>query len=671
MTADGLTVDGTATISEGTSGSTASSDSNTLVVENNGNAGMAILTPDGSSGQLRLGDVTDSSSAFVQYNSTDNLMTVGTSRASGELRFTTGNVGERVRIDSAGNVGIGTSSPSRKLTIQDSSAQVAIVSDADQSSVLNFGDTADDNIGRIQYNNANNSMIFRTNEYDRVTIDSSGNVGIGTSSPSKELHVASAQPDFRMEDTDGTDQYAEFTESNGILFISSRNGASDGQILFRGLGGGSSNEFMRIDSSGNVGIGTAFASSYNSNWNDLVIDGGTNSGATIVSGTTGDGTIGFADGTTGDQQYRGYVQYRHSLDQLKFGTSGDSAMVIDSSGNVGIGTDSPGSYDGNADNLVIGGESSVGLTLASSATNGRGSIYFADGTSGDQKYRGTVNYFHDIDALTITTAAVERMRIDASGNLLVGKTSADNTTQGIRLLGSAGFASFVRDGAEPIVVNRLTSDGDLIEFRKDGTTVGSIGTEPDTSRFTIADASSRGFSIYTASGETSLVPATATATQDGFGSIGTSSQRWKDLYLSGGAYLGGTAAANKLDSYEEGTWSPTLIGTTSGSATVTVTEAKYTKVGNMVNVRGYISADLSSHNIVGVVEIGGIPFVSNSQAGAGSVGYNLLVAGAIHLRPISSSLRLGQGDSNNWLHTQLLTGSNALMFFEVTYETNS
>ena len=133
----------------------------------------------------------------------------------------------------------------------------------------------------------------------------------------------------------------------------------------------------------------------------------------------------------------------------------------------------------------------------------------------------------------------------------------------------------------------------------------------------------------------------------------------------------GTGTSELLDDYEEGSWTPTLIGTTSGSATVTVTTAKYTKVGNMVNVRGYISVDLSSHNIVGVVEIGGIPFVANSQAGAGSVGYNLVVAGAIHLRPISSSIRLGKGDSNNWLHTQLLTGSNALMFFEATYETNS
>ena len=65
----------------------------------------------------------------------------------------------------------------------------------------------------------------------------------------------------------------------------------------------------------------------------------------------------------------------------------------------------------------------------------------------------------------------ERMRIDSSGNLLVGKTSADNTTAGCRVRGD-GFASFVRSGAEPALINRLTDDGSLLTLQKDGSTVG-------------------------------------------------------------------------------------------------------------------------------------------------------------------------------------------------------
>ena len=263
-------------------------------------------------------------------------------------------------------------------------------------------------------------------------------------------------------------------------------------------------------------------------------------------------------------------------------------------------------------------------------------------------------------------------RIDASGNLLVGTTDtavgAGDTNTGISLQASGrGFFSAASDYSGRF--NRNTNDGDVVTFAKNGSTVGSIRTiSGDSIGIGNGDA---GLRFVSGTNRIQPVDMDNGLNSDGLTDLGDTNKRFQDLYLSGGVYLGGTGSANKLDDYEEGTWSPTLIGTTSGSATVTVTEAKYTKVGNMVNVRGYISADLSSHNIVGVVEIGGIPFVSNSQAGAGSVGYNLLVAGAIHLRPISSSLRLGQGDSNNWLHTQLLTGSNALMFFEVTYETNS
>jgi hypothetical protein len=71
----------------------------------------------------------------------------------------------------------------------------------------------------------------------------------------------------------------------------------------------------------------------------------------------------------------------------------------------------------------------------------------------------------------------EKMRIDASGNLLVGKTASDlGVTAGIELNGQYDVGYFTRSGDKPLVVNRLSSDGSITDFRKDGTTVGSIGT---------------------------------------------------------------------------------------------------------------------------------------------------------------------------------------------------
>jgi hypothetical protein len=76
------------------------------------------------------------------------------------------------------------------------------------------------------------------------------------------------------------------------------------------------------------------------------------------------------------------------------------------------------------------------------------------------------------------------------------------------------------------------------------------------------------------------------ANNDGNISLGASGARFKDLYLSGGVYLGGTGAANHLDDYEEGTWTPVIQGSTSQSGqTYSAQQGTYTKVGRQVTCR--------------------------------------------------------------------------------------
>jgi hypothetical protein len=97
-------------------------------------------------------------------------------------------------------------------------------------------------------------------------------------------------------------------------------------------------------------------------------------------------------------------------------------------------------------------------------------------------------------------------------------------------------------------------------------------------------------------------------------SLGAVGSRFKDLYLSGGVYLGGTVAANKLDDYEEGTWTPTIKGaTTAGTATYLGRWGNYTKVGNLVTVRFYIN--VNSFTGTGDMRIAGLPFTSGSDNG--------------------------------------------------------
>ena len=78
------------------------------------------------------------------------------------------------------------------------------------------------------------------------------------------------------------------------------------------------------------------------------------------------------------------------------------------------------------------------------------------------------------DVVAVKTANTERCRVDASGNLLVGKTAASESAAGTEL-NADGYALFVRDGNRVAQMNRLTSDGEILRFSKDGTTAGRIG----------------------------------------------------------------------------------------------------------------------------------------------------------------------------------------------------
>ena len=80
------------------------------------------------------------------------------------------------------------------------------------------------------------------------------------------------------------------------------------------------------------------------------------------------------------------------------------------------------------------------------------------------------------DLVKVNIAGSEKARVDSSGNLLVGKTSADSATGGVQLLPN-GISAFGRDGGETLRLNRNTSDGEILRFQKAGTTVGSIGIE--------------------------------------------------------------------------------------------------------------------------------------------------------------------------------------------------
>ena len=189
--------------------------------------------------------------------------------------------------------------------------------------------------------------------------------------------------------------YGADASTAGILqFIGS---SSDGTV---------GDERMRIDSSGQVGIGITNPSDYFANFNDLVVGStSADSGITIVSSTSDDGTLAFADGTSGTSEYSGYIQYSHGTDNLSVGTAGAERMRIDSSGNVSI--------------KASGADQA--RTLSLQGTNGASETYqfnlIADGENAVAKFMVGVG----------GGAATERMRILSGGGITFnGDTTSAN-----------------------------------------------------------------------------------------------------------------------------------------------------------------------------------------------------------------------------------------------------
>ena len=175
------------------------------------------------------------------------------------------------------------------------------------------------------YSPGANQVAVATNGTARLYIASDGKVGIGTTAPQEELHIASTEPTLRLEDTDHV-AYAQINAAAGNLRFDTDNGnqEANSNTSFRIDG----SEKMRIDSSGRLGIGTSSPGDYWYQGNQFVVaNTGGNAGATFAASTTGVSSLFFADGTTGTEARRGVVAYYHSDDSMRFNTNGDNERL--------------------------------------------------------------------------------------------------------------------------------------------------------------------------------------------------------------------------------------------------------------------------------------------------------------------------------------------------------
>ena len=693
VTADGLTVDGAVQINSGSSGQItldATDQYNQFVFEQSGvdNSGGDLLFDHTNEifalRTLAVADIELKTSPITGQSKTRLL-----AASNGDISFyeDTGTTAKLFWDASAESLGIGTSSPDSPLEIQ---AATNSSSDTTYLKLYNAGE----NVGNIDFENGNGSLAritgtkagagasandgiltfstaFNASLAERMRINSSGNVGIGGNGTGNGLGVYLSKgtgANF-FEASDGTKTMITGSDSSqDFVKIGSLSAHPVGFVVGNG-------EKMRIDSSGNLLVGKT------------AVDFGT-VGAEILP----TGVIRSAVGG-------GYCLMVNRKDSdgeiINFRKDGATVGSIFNSGTtMGVGSLDTGvllannidailpwnaSTNAERDNAIDLGRSSGRFKdlYLSGHTRYNSEVYVGDGASISGSYSANDLLLHtDNNPIIFRPNGSEAARFDSSQNFLVGTTdstpynnNAGSTADNGIALSEAGWLAASRYQGTVAFFNRTNNDGDIAVFRKDGTTIGNINTASG-----YLQVQSAGGNFRWGANNTNQLSVDANQMYpmlDNALSLGGPTVRFKDAYLSGGIYLGGTAAANKLDDYEEGSWVPNVHGDATGVITTGSTGSYYTKVGNLVTIYGSFRVTTNFSDKF----VGGLPFQIDFPNSSSSYLSGGVVMGSgsntvcITLENNTSALRLHNNQDVGNSHAPNTT--TEYYRFQFSYRTNA
>lgn len=417
------------------------------------------------------------------YGTASSLGNGMMSPATNSLALAT-NSQERLRIDSSGNLILGTTTAATnaEVTVRAASPQLSLYATPGNTSRVTLGDTDDYDIGQIGYDNSDNSMFFATNASTRISIDSSGRLlqgktstkgSFGENVPTYCTEIVSSNPNiFEISNNGtGTNSYSALvlSRSDGgsvnshtavdsgdkigeVFFIGADgsdrfNGAASinavaaadftsnncpAHLIFRTNGGSASlSERMRIDSSGNVNFGSNQTVAFPSG-SGLQVYHASAPRIKLINDTTG------AASGAGSYLYMSgddfLIENKESAN-MRFYTSATEKMRIDSSGNVGIGENNP------ATKLHLKLDTDKHIRFQGNIGE-IGSVPGFQGVTDSGTLAGLGMRGND---LRFATGSAERMRISSAGNVGVG---TDNPGAKLDVNGTAKFESFVYGQAD-------------------------------------------------------------------------------------------------------------------------------------------------------------------------------------------------------------------------------
>ena len=457
-------------------------------IDSSGNVGIGTDNP---IAKLNVHSGTTNLAAQIVSDDAEVFLAFKDGDSSGNQQVQIGGVGnnfvayaggnERLRITSGGNIGvagvtgtdyslldgmvINTANGSAGLLINSSSSShnAYLGFSYGSGSSTSHADQYSAYIGRV----GDNKLILGTNNTIRLNIDSSGRVGIQGDPTRALLEVRASGGSNTMltalwganEGTttgalsDNTDKAVRMgiqhydTDALPYAFLVGSSTSSANNLTF---GGGTSlmnaateivfrtasnttttagTERLRVTSTGQLllGINNAVASDVN-----FQIHGASSGVGPILNMTndTGDCRIFFGqDNSSGGANAQGQIRYNVANNYLAAYSGGAERLRIDSAGRMGLGANNPGDYDNEANDFVVRSANHTGITIASSGSNQRCNLYFSDGTSGSQKYRGAFTYDHNDDSLMVRTAGVERLRIASNGSATFDKGAPGGSNQ--------------------------------------------------------------------------------------------------------------------------------------------------------------------------------------------------------------------------------------------------
>ena len=399
------------------------------------------------------------------------IVSIGVDTASTDLAFVTENINtkaEKMRITSDGNVGIGKTDPSAPLHISGGSTNQVVKIQSTTSPYVRFKEGGTD-VGFIQFgtdayisNQKAGTLNFRTNNTDKMTILSGGNVGIGTTSPSYKLQVGNAgalADSIRIGSYDAvknTRQYIGYTRQDTGLFETSASGNTPSSVL-AGVSGirivntegsvlstkadqsiqllthiynGGSRVALHANYDGNVGIGTTSPS------HTLDVNGELRVG-TVVPQTSADFSV------------------RRNGANIEFGHGNRTSGYY---GTIGV--------QGNNGMPYIALSADCESSVNTFTTRGfKGNVITTDGA-------GSLMFSQLTTANATGQSLTERMRINNAGNVGIGTTSPDGV---LHIKKDNAPATFEIQGGLNTQTTAGAINGEINFGVNDPSTTGGIG----------------------------------------------------------------------------------------------------------------------------------------------------------------------------------------------------